>query len=52
MAPTATSTNSTVTNGKHEVVKPKNGASTGTNGNVHLSSADVIHLEHEHGAHK
>ncbi|KIP03032.1 hypothetical protein PHLGIDRAFT_130394 [Phlebiopsis gigantea 11061_1 CR5-6] len=53
MAPTATSTNSMTTNGKHEIVKNKNGASTGTNGhgNVHLSSADVIHLEHEYGAH-
>lgn len=42
------------TNGKHEIVKNKNGISTGTNGHgsVHLSSADVIHLEHEYGAHK
>lgn len=52
MAPTATNTNSTTTNGKHEVVKNKNGASAGSNGNVHLSSADVIQLEHEYGAHK
>ena len=51
MAPTAT--NTTAANGKHAAVK--NGTSNGHargHGNVHLSSADVIQLEHEYGAHK
>lgn len=51
MAPSALSNNehstngTDSTNGKHHVVKKSNG------GQIHLSSADVIRLEHEHGAH-
>ncbi|KAJ7603230.1 ornithine-oxo-acid aminotransferase [Mycena polygramma] len=50
MSPSALASSPTTTNGngKHQVVKPKNGSG---NGSVHLSSADVIRLEHEHGAH-
>ncbi|KAG6833409.1 ornithine aminotransferase [Tephrocybe sp. NHM501043] len=36
-------------NGRYHVVKPVSAAKSTPE--VHLSSADVIHLEHEHGAH-
>jgi hypothetical protein len=49
MAPTATN-NSVAISGKHQAVK--NGSASGANGHVYLSSADVIQLEHEYGAHK
>ncbi|KAJ6492860.1 ornithine-oxo-acid aminotransferase [Mycena vitilis] len=49
MSPSALASPTTTNgNSKHQVVKPKNGSG---NGSVHLSSADVIRLEHEHGAH-
>ncbi|EKM52383.1 uncharacterized protein PHACADRAFT_260715 [Phanerochaete carnosa HHB-10118-sp] len=53
MAPSATAITPT-SNGKYAVVKNghTNGRENGhRNGSVHLSSADVFHLEHEYGAH-
>ncbi|GJE88985.1 aspartate aminotransferase family protein [Phanerochaete sordida] len=53
MAPAATAT-TPASNGKHTAAKNghTNGHGNGHgNGTVHLSSADVIHLEHEYGAH-
>ena len=53
MAPAATATTAAAANGKHAALKNgANGANGHDHGNVHLSSADVIHLEHEYGAHK
>lgn len=52
MAPTATSANghnATVTNG---TTKTTHATATALDGEVHLTSADVIQLEHEYGAHK
>lgn len=46
MAPATTTTTSTQSNG---VVKTEQ---KGSGGDVHLTSADVIQLEHEYGAHK
>jgi hypothetical protein len=57
MAPSATvSTTNGTSNGKHHdlkttIPKAKNGTSNGDS-EPHLTSADVIRLEHEHGAHK
>ncbi|KAJ7607517.1 ornithine-oxo-acid aminotransferase [Roridomyces roridus] len=48
MSPTALASHSTNGNGKHH---NGNGTKIQKNAPVHLSSADVIHLEHEHGAH-
>ncbi|KAJ7042983.1 ornithine-oxo-acid aminotransferase [Mycena alexandri] len=50
MSPSAISSPTSANgNGKHQVSKTaKNGS---RNGSVHLTSADVIHLEHEYGAH-
>ncbi|KAG5637706.1 ornithine aminotransferase [Sphagnurus paluster] len=48
MSPTAIYNGTTNGNGKHYAVKP---AIVAPAPRVHLSSADVIHLEHEHGAH-
>ncbi|KAG5645125.1 ornithine aminotransferase [Asterophora parasitica] len=49
MSPSATAP--TVSNGvaKHQVVKPAVVVATKTD--VHVTSADIIHLEHEYGAH-
>ncbi|KAJ6578727.1 pyridoxal phosphate-dependent transferase [Mycena vulgaris] len=47
MSPTAIAYTPTNGNGKHQVTKAKNGAAP----LPHLTSADVIRLEHEHGAH-
>ncbi|KAF7369766.1 Ornithine aminotransferase [Mycena venus] len=58
MSPSATSISSPFTNGngKHHATNGKtngNGVATknGKNGKAHLSSTELIHLEHEHAAH-
>ena len=52
MAPTA-SLRAEHTNGQLTPSKVSNSNSQSAgNGRAHLSSADVIQLEHEHGAHK
>jgi len=50
MSPTA-SLRTESTNGQQLVSKASNGTSKTRNGDVHLSSADVVQLEHEYGAH-
>lgn len=50
MAPSATIQTETK-NDHADATKKYNGTSQPKNGEVHLSSADVIHLEHEYGAH-
>ncbi|KAJ7455007.1 ornithine-oxo-acid aminotransferase [Mycena galericulata] len=47
MSPTAVASSPTNGNGKYHVTKTKNGVAPVP----HLTSADVIRLEHEHGAH-
>ncbi|KAG6910368.1 hypothetical protein DXG01_011083 [Tephrocybe rancida] len=49
MSPSAIAPTLSNGNGRYQVVKPV--PATKSTPEVHLSSADVIHLEHEHGAH-
>lgn len=49
MAPTAITSHELSNNGKHQTVK--SGRDTG-NVPPKMTSADVVHLEHEYGAHK
>ncbi|KAJ7903830.1 ornithine-oxo-acid aminotransferase [Mycena leptocephala] len=56
MAPSATVSTNGTSNGKHHdlkttIPKAKNGTKNGVDSEPHLTSADVIRLEHEHGAH-
>lgn len=48
MSPTAIAPNVHASHGTHQVLKPKlNKTDT-----VHISSADIVKLEHQYGAHK
>ncbi|KAF8064339.1 ornithine-oxo-acid aminotransferase [Lyophyllum atratum] len=52
MAPTAIAPSvSNGNHGTHHVVKPAPAAANKSKPEIHLTSADVIHLEHEYGAH-
>lgn len=51
MAPAAT-IRTEVSNGHADAAKKSNGTAQSKKGEIHLTSADVIHLEHEYGAHK
>jgi ornithine--oxo-acid transaminase len=53
MSPAAIAHNgdNTVSNGKQNAMKAANGARTAET-TPHLTSADVIRMEHEYGAHK
>ncbi|KAI0750369.1 ornithine aminotransferase [Irpex lacteus] len=50
MAPAAT-IRTEVSNGHADAAKKSNGTAQSKKGEIHLTSADVIHLEHEYGAH-